>query len=512
VSAPRFLARVADAVGPLLGMRGQQLADRLDVTVGLRAVGRDVPAMGFAFTANLLARLYPRIALSAPVELADMARAKALAINPACELLETGSAADAWITWADEPVANAVTVWASGCNVGLDTPLEDFGPPEAAAALLAAALGVGELFRTIFAVELGPRGRRGATPFAFNLVTLGDPQPVSAQLEGIAIGRVALAGAGAVGQAAALTLVESGARGHVVVVDPEAVELSNLQRYVLTEDRHVGAQKTKLVAERLRAAGLVTNAVDRRWSAETAGGKLDAVLVALDTERDRIRVASSLPGPIYNAWTQEVDLGWSRHEAFGKDPCLACLHWPSGPRPHLHETIARELGQHPLRVLAYLVGRLPAGVPVPGERIPVTPLIPTPPEATEWTVRSILDDVARTGGVDPAQLSAWRERPLPDFHREAVCAGALLELDLHADRHPTLVPLAHQSAIAGVMLAVQLLVARHPALRRLRVTAPEARLDVLADLPQILPRPRERTAGCICSDEDFLAVTRKEAA
>jgi hypothetical protein len=512
VSAPRFLARVADAVGPLLGLRGQQLVDRLDVTAGLRAVGGGVPTTGFVLTANLLARLYPRIALDAPAELAKQARDEVLAINPVCELLDATAAADAWITWTDDPVADQVSVWASGCNVALDTRMEDFGSPEPAAALIAAALGASELFRTVFAAELGARGRSGATPFAFNIVTLGGPRELEARLAGTAIGCVGLVGAGAVGQAAALTVAESGARGNVVVVDPEVVELSNLQRYVLTRDRHVGVKKTKLAGDRLRAAGLVTNAVERHWTAEAARGKFDAVLVALDTERDRIGVAASLPGAIYNAWTQEVDLGWSRHEAFGKEPCLGCLHWPTGPRPHQYETIAQELGQHPLRVLAYLVGRFPGGVPLPADRIPVTPLIPTPPEATEWSTRSILDDVARAGGVDPARLVAWRDRPLPDFHREAVCAGALLELDLQTDREPTVVPLAHQSVIAGVMLAVQLLVARNPVLRAQRPAAPEARLDVLANLPQVFPRPRDRTAGCICSDQEFLAAARKEAA
>lgn len=511
MSAPRFLARVADAVGPLLGLRGQQLIDRLDVAAGLRSVGSGVPTTGFVFTANLLARLYPRIALDAPPELAKRARDEVLAINPACELLDATAAADAWITWSDAPVADQVSVWASGGNVALDTPIDDFGSPEPAAALIAAALGASELFRTVFAVNLGARGRAAATPFAFNIVTLGEPRELQARLAGGAIGRVALVGAGAVGQAAALTVAESGAHGNVVVMDPEVVELSNLQRYVLTRDAHVGVKKTKLAADRLRAAGLVTNAIDGRWSAE-ARGKFDAVLVALDTERDRIGVAASLPGAIYNAWTQEADLGWSRHEAFGKEPCLACLYWPSGPRPHQYETIARELGQHPLRVLGYLVGRLPGGVPLPADRIPVTPLIPTPPEATEWSTRSLLDDVARAGGVDPARLVAWRDRPLPDFHREAVCAGALLELDLQTDREPTVVPLAHQSAIAGVMLGVQLLVAGNPVLRAERPAAPEARLDVLANLPQIFPRPRARTAGCICSDQEFLAAARKEAA
>ena len=51
-------------------------------------------------------------------------------------------------------------------------------------------------------------------------------------------------------------------------------------------------------------------------------------LVALDSPEARIAVQASLPGPLYNAWTHPADVGWSRHERFGEDPCLACLYWP----------------------------------------------------------------------------------------------------------------------------------------------------------------------------------------
>lgn len=513
MTAPRFISRVADAVGPLIGLRGDALVARLDVTVGLRA-GRDaeVPACGFEFAANLLARLYPRIVVDGPPGLRTLAAERIRAINPRCELLPADASAEVWLRWASEPDDEAVTVWASGANVALDAELGDFGDPEPSAALIAGALGVGEVFRQVFAPELGPRGRRTGTPFTFNVVTLASPCALPTPLTAIDLGRVALVGAGAIGQAATLTLAETRARGRIVVIDPESVELSNLQRYVLSSDQDVGGRKTKLAITKLRAAGMVTNGVDRQWDVSMADGTFDAVLVALDSERDRVGVAASLPGAIYNAWTQERDLGWSRHEQFGSKACLACLHWPTQPRPHQHETIAAELGQHPLRVLAYLVARLPAGVPLPADRIPVTPLIPAPPEVNEWTQRSILDDVATAAQADADQLAPWRERPLHEFHQEAICAGALLDLDLAADQPPALVPLAHQSAIAGIMLATQALVGREPELRELRPSAIEGRLNVLDRLPQVMPRPRDRTRGCICSDTDFLAASRQEVA
>ena len=49
----------------------------------------------------------------------------------------------------------------------------------------------------------------------------------------------------------------------------------------------------------------------------------------------RIGIQAGLPLRIYNAFTGPLDLGWSRHERFGDEPCLACLYWPTGTFPQL---------------------------------------------------------------------------------------------------------------------------------------------------------------------------------
>jgi hypothetical protein len=71
-----------------------------------------------------------------------------------------------------------------------------------------------------------------------------------------------------------------------------------------------------------------------------------------------------------------------------------------------------------------------------------------------------------------------------------------------------LVPLAHQSVFAGIMLATQVVVAADPELVQARPPSIEGRFDVLSGLPQLLRRPRTRTAGCICADSVFLEVYR----
>ena len=56
------------------------------------------------------------------------------------------------------------------------------------------------------------------------------------------------------------------------------------------------------------------------------------------------------------------------------------------------------------------------------------------------------------------------------------------------------------------MLAVELLVASVPELKARRRQTVEGRLDLLAGLPQVMPRPRARTEGCLCEDAVFLDV------
>ena len=113
------------------------------------------------------------------------------------------------------------------------------------------------------------------------------------------------------------------------------------------------------------------------WHASLVEGQLPT-LVGVDSAEPRIAVQSSLPGPIYNAWTQPADVAGHVTRRFGDEPCLACLYWPDRKRPSRHEQIATAFHQHPLRVLAYLVHRLPIGVPLPAGGIPVVPGLDVP--------------------------------------------------------------------------------------------------------------------------------------
>jgi molybdopterin/thiamine biosynthesis adenylyltransferase len=509
MSLPRFLSRIADAAGPLLTDLDQSaIGTRLEeVIVALRidaeTAALDGQAPGFLLAVNLAARLYPNLVIDAPEPLKEEAVKLAGAIHPGIELTDGNGAVE--LAWGPgTPLVERVTVACAGWIVFLDKEDQACGACVAAAAMAAACFAMAQVFRAVFAEHL-EHGRSAAKSWELNLVTLGEGGADVPWPEPIDIGTVHLAGCGAIGQAAVATLAVLPVSGTLVAVDHDTVDVGNLQRYVLTRDTDEKSNKPGLIKRALKKTDITVQPVRSRWGDdEHSGSGAETVLVALDSEDDRISVQASLPRAVYNGWTQPEDIGVSRHEHFGEEPCLACLYIPRGPKPSRSELIARALGQHELRVLTYIVNRVPVGAPlVPGQLQPTLRLA-LPPEASSWTERSLLEDVAVVFGRDPAELTEFAELTVELLYRDGICAGMLHGADGDNRAQEVSVPLAHQSALAGVMLAIEFFMACSPALRSHRPKLPEMRYDVLRDNPQVLPVPSSRRNGCICEDADFL--------
>lgn len=504
-----YFSRVHDAVSSLAAITGPELGALLDGTAihtDLAAAADEhewLPAVGLL--GNLLGRLYPRITVAGPDRAVAEFSAASLRSNPAASVTVAGRprTATTTIRFAGHDPRADVSVTASAWLVAVDTDDAPSAAPAPLAALAAACVAAAETFRHAFAGALGDRGRSGPQPGQFELVT-GDPsrRAATADLTGLELPPFVLAGAGAIGQACALALTTSGATGAVAVVDPETVELSNVQRYVLTAETDVGRSKVAMVAEHMSRAGWSVETASTRWGhdSRSAPGR-GVVLVALDTARDRIAVAAGVHGRVYNAWTQPADLGWSRHEEFGAEPCLACLYYPAAERPSDDELIAAAIRQPRLRVLSYLATGAPIGAPLP--QVVEVADIPAPPGADAWTREPLLHALTANGIVPQDEQEPWAGRTVGELYTAGICGGGLVSQDRSGLPAEVVVPLAHQSALAGIMLAVQLLAASHPELRKLRHRPVEGRLDLLTGFPQLTSRPRARTAGCICGDPDY---------
>ncbi|HEY1560866.1 MAG TPA: molybdopterin-synthase adenylyltransferase MoeB [Caulobacteraceae bacterium] len=141
--------------------------------------------------------------------------------------------------------------------------------------------------------------------------------------------RVLIVGAGGLGAPAALYLAAAGI-GALRIVDPDAVELSNLQRQVLFETGDVGAPKVEAAARRLAALNpnVAIEPVMGRLVADNAPGLVvgcDLVLDGTDSFETRLTVnaacvAAGVPlvsGAI-GRWTGQVGV-------FAGQPCYRCL-------------------------------------------------------------------------------------------------------------------------------------------------------------------------------------------
>jgi hypothetical protein len=514
MSLARFYSRINEAISPLLSG-----IDDLEAFLSERIVCLEAPddleahpvhLAGFVLATNLCARLYPRLRLIGPDRVVSQCRSVIEQINPLCEVEAKLDECHGGLSWAVRPSRdNFVVVAPVGWEVQVD--LEDSSQVQQSnilVSLAAATIGVGEVFRSVFAPFLRS-GRSQPSPGRLNVLTLDESsqaQALPGMPSNVEIGRVHLAGAGAIGQAFIYTLARTSIRGTLVVVDPESISLSNLQRYILANDSDVDLSKCSLVARALRSSSLQVICIEDHWErAElSTNGPVEVVCTSVDSARVRMGIQSGLPQRIYNGWTQPADLGWSRHENFGVDPCLACLYWPNRPLLNEHELIAKATRQDELRVLGYLTYRPTVDQPLQPEQIPRIPDLPLPTGSAEWTERSILDDIIASLGIDIEHRRLWQGKELRDLYREGICGGALISKETADVPQEMAVPLAHQSVLAGIMLTAQLLIDSSPELRPFRAQTIEARFDVLAGFPQSIGRPRQRTQNCICSDRDFL--------
>ncbi|MBK8342937.1 MAG: ThiF family adenylyltransferase [Bacteroidetes bacterium] len=81
------------------------------------------------------------------------------------------------------------------------------------------------------------------------------------------LGKFSLIGFGAIGNGVVWALSQSSfIKGVITVVEPENLETTNLQRYVLAEERHIGKPKIEIAQEFLKSNTATLVPVQGNWA------------------------------------------------------------------------------------------------------------------------------------------------------------------------------------------------------------------------------------------------------
>lgn len=420
---------------------------------------------------RLAARLYPALLIQAPGQIAQDLIRLARAINPAIDILDAGQATvGVGIGRGAQPAAESrhyagATAWSARVSRTASIPVARSDVPFGAG--VAACLVMGNVFNEVFT---------GAVP-AGDLEFPVLPTTPAPKYPSTAV----LVGAGAIGHAVAWALARWPAAPKVEIVDPEPIDLGNLQRYALASRRDVERRKVDVLGDYLPKSGRFIG----DWAQFVAdrGYGLELVLACLDSASARVQVQASLPRWVINAWTQPGDLGVSAHRLDSAGACLSCLYLPSGSALNEDVIYAQALGI--FDQLMAVRSLLYTNSPVPEQ---------------------LLQLIAQRLQLDVDAVMAFANRPIRQLYREGLCGGALLPLgSLGSPRQDVHVPLAHQSALAGVLAAARAAVLRPDD------TTLVTRVNVLGPInPAYLTQPaaKDPRGICICQDPDYVATYR----
>lgn len=455
-------------------------------------------------TVNLLARFYPKLAFKPKGKAADIFTDDltkiAKSINPDIELTltKTGKLKDTPSVYlvvgqsnikSDVPV---IYIGSDGWIVRLSskTPVGSANTINPYGAGAAACFGAANIFRFIFKDFL-TEGKFDSE-LTLSLIDY-DPdsrKPKNPKLKEINLESAALVGLGAVGNAAVWSLSRTPfLKGSLDLIDDEKIDLTNLQRYILSTQSDIDAVKVDLGLKQFQSTDLeVINNKDR-WGdfyRKNSAKILNLVAVAVDSDTGRQAIQAALPEWVVNAWTQAGDLGVSRHDFIGENACLTCLYFPQEKGKNLDQIVAAALGlpNDLMEIRTLLYNNAPVG-------------------------RSLLERSAQSLKIPVEQLFKFEDEPLYQFYTKAVCGGVVLKLGGNfevADKQNTAVPLAFQSALAGIMLAAEMII--HAGELRKKAFFTTTKIDLLRPLKKYLNQPalKEPTLSCICHDRDYINV------
>ncbi len=307
---------------------------------------------------------------------------------------------------------------------------------------------------------------------------------------------VNLVGIGAIGSATVWVLSRlKKLTGNISLIDHDHVEESNLQRYVLLDEKDIGSWKVDIALRAINRDHLNVNSLKCDWSEfinDIHNGRCTSRLVAvcIDSKEGRIHVQSSLPKKIINAYTDESRFGISRHEDFTSGPCLACLYMPSNIQRSKLDIMVQELNMKGHEILVYQYMK-----------------------SGKLLDETFLNIFCGKNGFQLSDLQEYTNKSLGDFYIEMVCGYKMIEMQSDQQRAEHVdVPLSFQSTMAGVMLGAEIVLESLGISRReVRDVSQWQVLDqVSPDNPSHYSYLKNHSGLCICGDQDYQEVYKSK--
>lgn len=477
-----FFSRAYSAIGAHLGITREELERVLSgqiVGIHLGSACSEGNEKWIAeLLVNLLARLYPTLSISGDETVCGNLTANALAINPSIKIQCCPERATVVVYVGETPHGkNGFIASASGwvARVGGTNP--STGPHNPYSSGAAAALAAWRVFQTV--VVRPEKQSRIFPDVSLSLLDYGTETGQEDPLPAINIGEVAVAGIGAVGNPALWAWSRhAGLTGEMHLIDPEDVELSNLQRYCLPIHADVGVGKVQLAQRELRNTELSLNlwpcSLEDFASNYSGIGTLPTICVSVDNVDGRRAAQALLPRLVVNGWTSDSGLGASWHRFLGSSACLGCFYHPKGASLSQTELAANALGLPHDQLTVFWISDRPLGT----EEIK--------------TIESHL-------GLTAGQLADWTGKRVQDVYSGVICGQ--VGIDLSGIGRVATVPLAHQSVLAGILMAAEVVKRSDPDLESRSQSAPLIIWDdVMRTPPKYWTAMRAKEPECFCGD------------
>lgn len=486
-----FFSRTYSAVGAHLGVTREELKSVLsDLLIGIH-LGKACTAEGnekwiAELLVNLLARLYPALSISGNDTACDNISKIARAINPDIEIRHRpkGTRVTVYVgqnTKKDDSFSVGANGWVA--QIGKTIKYKTGGPLNPYSSGAAAALAAWRVFQTIF--NLKTSSHLTLPDISLSLLDYGSASGKSDPLPFVYLGEVAVAGIGAVGNPAIWAWARhAGLTGELHLIDPEDVELSNLQRYCLAFHRDEGMGKVQLAARELLSSELSHRlwpcSIEDFAGSYTGIANLPSICVSVDNIEGRRTAQALLPRLVINGWTSDNGLGASWHRFLGESACLGCLYHPKGVSLSQTELAAQALG-------------------IPHDQLSMLWVTEKPLEA------DVIEAVETHLSLSKGQLTDWTGKRVQDVYSGVICGQ--VGIDLSGIGRMATVPLAHQSVLAGILMAAELVKRSDPVLEAKSQSQPLIIWDdVMRNPPKYWVANRLKEPECFCGDEVYQTI------